>query len=183
METTAKQLKHKEQAPAETPYKKKEVKRSIYYIGKFKHQVGRKFSLPELECLGDEMLAYMDNPEIIWLRGFFTNRRISPKTIPALRSKSDYFNYCYEIAWAIQEERLVTLGLSRNNATAIFTLKAQHNWNEAAQEDEIEDNEIVFDWPSEEETEEAKARLKEKRIYNEMLLIVRQQERNKEPRK
>jgi len=164
----------------EGSYKKKEPKRSIYYIGKFRHQAGAKFTLPELECLADEMLDYMDNPENVWLRSFFTGpeRRISPKTIPSLCSQSDYFSFCYQIALSIQEERLVKIGLSKNNATAIFTLKAQHNWREIAEE-EADDHILIDFFPSEEERAEARELLKDERVRSEMLEIVRQEERDK----
>lgn len=164
----------------EGSYKKKEPKRSIYYIGKFRHQAGAKFTLPELECLADEMLDYMDNPENVWLRSFFTGpeRRISPKTIPSLCSQSDYFSFCYQIALSIQEERLVKIGLSKNNATAIFTLKAQHNWREIAEE-EADDHILIDFFPSEEDLAEAKELLRDERVRSAMLEIVRQEEKDK----
>lgn len=185
MAEKAKQLESKDIGSGEGDYKKKEnEKRSIYYIGKFRHQVGAKFTLPELKCLGDEMLEYMDNEENIWLRAFFTSkeRRISPKTIPGLCNQSEYFAFCYEIAMYIQEERLFKLGLKKNNATAIFALKAQHNWKETGGDDP-DDHELIVDfsgWPTEKETEEAKKRLKDSKVKEEMIRIAKEELREEE---
>lgn len=184
MAENSKQLQTQEIVSPGGDYKKKESeKRSIYYIGKFRHKVGQAFTLPELECLGDELLDYMDNPENIWLKAFFTGteRRISPKTIPNLVNQSDYFAYCYEIAMAIQEERLLHLGLKKA-AIAIFTLKAQHNWRETPGE-EPDDHQIDInfsDWPTEAETEEAKERLSDPIIREEMLRIAKEELREQE---
>ena len=68
--------------------------------------------------------------------------------------------------------------MSKNNATAIFTLKAQHNWREIA-EDDGEDHTLIDFFPSEEDLAEAKELLRDERVRSAMLEIVRQEEKDK----
>jgi hypothetical protein len=154
------------------------IKRQIYYIGKFKHQMGRKFSIPELECMADEMLEFMQpDASEIWLQDFFSFRHIAPRTIGSLCEQSDYFAECYAIALAIQEGRFVKQGLKSTSAMPIFCLKCRHKWSEDGVNDDNDVIGIFNNWPTEEEEAEAFAKLKDERVRDAMLEILREEQR------
>lgn len=157
-------------------------KRAIYYIGKFEHEVGRQFSPVEIKALADDLLEWMDaDAENLWVKSFFNERRIKRETIAKLRDKSEYFAALYEIALDKQEERILLKGLQNKTSAAvcIFMLKAQHRWSETPPPAEEDEHELIVNWPSDEETAEAKELLKDQRIRDEMVNILRQEEREK----
>ncbi|MDP3014766.1 MAG: hypothetical protein Q8M92_11015 [Candidatus Subteraquimicrobiales bacterium] len=133
MSSLAKELNSNGLTLSGTEHKKK---RSIYHIGKFRHQIGRTFTIPEIEALADEVLEWMESDkEELWLKSFFLYRHISPSTIKSLALRSAYFAECYELAFAMQEERLFRQGMKSTNATVIFALKACHRWKDLPEPD------------------------------------------------
>lgn len=131
--------------------KAKPPKKSIYYVGKLQHVIGRQWTLPEITALADELLEWMEKDESrIWVRSFFTGKRITKQTANRMRTRSDYFANCHDLALALQEERLLARGLSGNNACVIFALKNCHAWTEKPAEAENDDEFVLIDnWGSE----------------------------------
>jgi hypothetical protein len=154
-------------------------KRAIYYIGKFEHEVGRQFSPVEIKALADDLLEWMDaDAENLWVKSFFNERRIKRETIAKLRDKSEYFAALYEIALDKQEERILLKGLQNKTSAAvcIFMLKAQHRWSETPPPAEEDDHELIVNWPDEGEMAEAAEMLKDERLRDAMLLILKKEE-------
>lgn len=154
-------------------------KRAIYYIGKFEHEVGRQFSPVEIKALADDLLEWMDaDAENLWVKSFFNERRIKRETIAKLRDKSEYFAALYEIALDKQEERILLKGLQNKTSAAvcIFMLKAQHRWSETPPPADEADVELLVNWPDDDEMAEAKEMLKDERLRDAMLLILKQEE-------
>lgn len=161
---------------ARAPVKKK---RAIYYIGKFEHEVGRQFSPVEIKALADDLLEWMDaDAENLWVKSFFNERRIKRETIAKLRDKSEYFAALYEIALDKQEERILMKGLNNKTSAAvcIFMLKAQHRWSETPPPADEADVELLVNWPDEGEMAEAAEMLKDERLRDAMLLILKKEE-------
>lgn len=161
---------------ARAPVKKK---RAIYYIGKFEHEVGRQFSPVEIKALADDLLEWMDaDAENLWVKSFFNERRIKRETIAKLRDKSEYFAALYEIALDKQEERILLKGLQNKTSAAvcIFMLKAQHRWSETPPPADEADVELLVNWPDEGEMAEAAEMLKDERLRDAMLLILKKEE-------
>lgn len=154
-------------------------KRAIYYIGKFEHEVGRQFSPVEIKALADDLLEWMDaDAENLWVKSFFNERRIKRETIAKLRDKSEYFAALYEIAMDKQEERILLKGLQNKTSAAvcIFMLKAQHRWSETPPPADEADVELLVNWPDDDEMAEAAEMLKDERLRDAMLLILKKEE-------
>jgi len=120
-------------------------KRPIFYVGKFKHTIGAAWTPPEIEALADDLLNWIEGSDAFWLNEFFTQRRITKKTIAKLKADSDYFSEIYSLAKDIQETKLVKLGLKSSNAMAIFALKNVAGWRDKPEIEEEEDRFILFD--------------------------------------
>lgn len=161
----------------------KPKKGSVVYVGEFAHIVGKKWQDEELTALADEFLKWMEEDESrVWFRKFFTQKRIGKNTVKRFRDRHEYFEEIYGLVKDIQEDRLVERGLTGkgNQVFVIMTLKNVANWRSEPQEkEEEEDHVLISSWPSEEETAEAKELLKDQRIRDEMLSILRQEESEK----
>jgi hypothetical protein len=127
-------------------------KRSIYYVGKFQHQVGRVFTTPEAHALADDLIKWMEEDESrIFVREFFSIRHIDRETVTRLNDRNEYFAYCHEICLDMQEIRLAKHGLTgKGTAGAIWALKNLHGWTDKPLENE-EDHELIVDWKGFEE--------------------------------
>jgi hypothetical protein len=127
-------------------------KRSIYYVGKFSHVVGKTWTDAEIRAMADELLEWMEDDESrVWLKGWFIEKHIPYITAERLMEKNDYFAEVFGMCRDLQEQRLVDMGLSGKGRTAmvIFCLKQKiHGWKDKADpEDETDDHELIVDWP------------------------------------
>lgn len=120
-------------------------KRPIFYVGKFKHTIGAAWTPPEIEALADDLLNWIEGSDAFWLNEFFTQRRITKKTIAKLKAESEYFSEIYSLAKDIQETKLVKLGLKSSNSMAIFALKNTAGWRDNPEIEDTSDNFILFD--------------------------------------
>lgn len=97
--------------------------------GKFK----RTYTVEEIEQLGEEMLAWYTEPEPetgkmrFWLKDFGRNIGVSWNRFLSYRKLSMHFAECLDIAYDLQESRLVEFGLMSGNmpttTMSIFALK------------------------------------------------------------
>lgn len=133
---------------ATTPLKK----RSIFYIGKFEHHIGSAYSEMEIKALADDLLDWIEKPGNYWLKTFFTERRITQKTVARMKTDCDYFAEIYTLAQDIQETKILDKGLSGSNtALCIFALKNVAGWRDSkelanAQDQEDSDFVMIDNW-------------------------------------
>jgi len=130
-------------------------KRQIFYIGKFEHHIGSAYTEMEIKALADDLLDWIEKAGNYWLKTFFTQRRITQKTVARMKADSVYFAEIYTLAQDIQESKLIDKGLTGSNtALCIFALKNVAGWRdsrELASTKEIDDNdfELIDAWGSE----------------------------------
>lgn len=127
-------------------------KRRIIPVGKFEHQVGKKWSEEEIVALADEFLKWYEKDEAnIWFKGFFTKKRVTRSTIERLRERNEYFDEIYSLVKDMQEERLVNLGIDGGKSTpfVMFLMKNILGYRQDGRDDtETEERvEFVDAWP------------------------------------
>lgn len=138
------------------------------------------FSKNDIHKLADDLLTWYDaEPDEPLLRTFFNSRNISNETVRQMYQSDEYFAAVYDVAMAKQEERIVKWGLKTKNAMPIFLLKALHRYSDNPQPEDDSTVNLIDNFPSEEETEQARAALKDDRMRDAMLDILRQEEREK----
>lgn len=122
--------------------------RSIFYIGKFEHHIGSAYSEMETKALADDLLDWIEKASNYWLKDFFTQRRITQKTVARMKTDNEYFAEIYTLAQDIQESKLLDKGLTGSNtALCIFALKNVAGWRdsrELANAQDQEDNDFVM---------------------------------------
>lgn len=140
------------------------------------------FKMDDIHRLADDLLKWFDdNEDEPVLRAFFAERNISNSLVKQMIGANEYFAAVYEIALAKQESRIIHWGLKSKNAMPIFLLKALHGYSENPQPaDDDEVIGIIDNFPSDEEMEQARAALKDDRVRDSMLDILRQEEREKQ---
>lgn len=94
------------------------------YQALFGNQFARKYTDDDIHRIGDELvLWFKNNPNNYYLKMFCVEKMINPQNISEWEAANKYFAYCLSIAKAIQEERIVRLGIKGNPAMPIFILK------------------------------------------------------------
>ncbi len=143
------------------------------------------FEQDDLHRLADDLLKWFDeNEDEPVLRAFFAHRNISNNLVKQMIDANEYFAAVYEIALAKQESRIVKWGLKSKNAMPIFLLKALHGYSDNPKpEDDDSDVFLVNNFPSDEEMEQAREALKDERQRDAMLLILQEEEREKQFKK
>jgi len=143
------------------------------------------FEQDDLHRLADDLLKWFDeNEDEPVLRAFFAHRNISNNLVKQMIDANEYFAAVYEIALAKQESRIIKWGLKSKNAMPIFLLKALHGYSENPQPaDDDEVIGIIDNFPSDEEMEQAREALKDERQRDAMLMILQEEEREKQFKK
>lgn len=81
--------------------------------------------------LGVELVNWIESPENLYIKDFFTKKYLNTAKIEKLKSVSSFFKECYDLAMDIQESRLVVGGLNKNSGYNIkqvqFLLERFHN--------------------------------------------------------
>ena len=130
-------------------------KRQIFYVGKFEHHIGSTWTDMETKALADDLLDWIEKAENFWLKSFFTQRRITQKTVARMKRDCSYFDEIYSLSQDIQEGKILEKGLGGSNtALCVFALKNVAGWRdsrELASTKEIDDNdfELIDAWGSE----------------------------------
>lgn len=81
--------------------------------------------------LGVELVNWIESPDNLYIKDFFTKKYLNTAKIEKLKSVSSFFKECYDLAMDIQESRLVVGGLNKNSGYNIkqvqFLLERFHN--------------------------------------------------------
>ena len=111
-------------------------------ISKIRKAWNKKYTDPEIERIADEMLEWFKEDKNVWLSDFAIQKLISRQRFSCFAKKNEYFNYVYDICKAMQESKLVKIGMSkRANATmAIFALKNVAGWRDTIEQKNINAN-------------------------------------------
>lgn len=91
-----------------------------------------KWTVEVIDTLADKLLDWIKQPDHYWLGEFASENGAWRQRLDEWADKSPKFAEALKIAKGIQEFRLVSLGLSKNNnpAMAIFALKNVAGWRD-----------------------------------------------------
>ena len=95
----------------------------------------RDYTEAELDQLADDYLAWMEDPEKVWMKDFCLERGIEPHRMQIWAERSEKFRSSVLKAKHLQESRLVIGGLKNKfNAQIVkFCLANCHAWRERSE--------------------------------------------------
>jgi len=104
---------------------KKENKATAPYKRKWGNQFSQKYTIEEIERIGDEMIDYFqENVTAVYFTDFSTTKMLSRQRIYEFVKKNEYFSNCYNIVKDIIISRFIKYGLGGKNAAfPIFGIK------------------------------------------------------------
>lgn len=83
-----------------------------------------------IDEIADEMLEWMQKKENLWLKNFFSEKKIVHSMVDKFKIKSPYFQEKYELAMQVQEGKIVVGSLHRkfDQGMSKFALMNNHGW-------------------------------------------------------
>ena len=96
-----------------------------------------------IEDFGDRMFEWFkEGTSRYWLKSFCIEEMVPPQRVSDFAEQSEYFAWVLSLCKAIQEERLVALGVDKTNGQAmpVFALKNVAGWKD---EPDIQANETT----------------------------------------
>lgn len=110
----------------QTAEEKRNRRSSSDYIARF---ASYWYEDKELEQIADLMYDYMMTKGNYWIKDFATENGFNPSKFIQFARENEYFADIYAICKAIQESKLIKLGMSRPQMP-IFILKSVHKLSE-----------------------------------------------------
>jgi hypothetical protein len=102
------------------------------YQRRWANQYSQVWTDATIERLADDMLEWFQKKENIWLKDFSVERMVHFQRFDEWADRNGYFGFVFSFCKAMQESKLVRLGLSKNfNASMpIFALKNVAGWRD-----------------------------------------------------